>query len=359
MPRHNNFSNAEMCDMVCVYAQANYTGRVAAQRYLQLYPNRRQPHYKTFKNIYDRLAETGQFRPKRDLGRPKIITVDQEDDVLVRIANDPQLSTRRLSAITGISHASVFRILKKEGLRPYHFTPVQNLLPTDLPRRMEFAQFIMDKTNVNNNFVSNILFSDEATFTRRGVFNWRNCHIWDNENPHSVKEAHFQHELKLNVWCGIFRDNLIGPFELPVNFNGNSYLEFLQNTLFDELEQLPLNQRRSMWFMQDGAPPHFPLAVRNYLNNQFPHRWIGRGSEFPWPARSPDFNPLDFYFWGHMKTLVYAQEINTRQELWQQIENAANFIRNQPNIFLKVRRNFSNRINKCIDVNGGHFENLL
>lgn len=359
MPRHNNFSNFEMRDMMCVYVQENYSCRAATRRYLQMYPNRAQPNHQTFRNIFIRLGETGQFKPKRDVGRPKNISVDQEEDILVRIADNPQLSTRRLSAITGVSNASVFRILKKENLRPFHFTPVQNLLPRDLPVRVEFAQFIRDRKNLNANFVNNILFTDEATFTRRGVFNWRNSHSWDIENPHVVREAHFQHEFKINVWCGIFGDSLLGPYELPANLNGNSYLEFLQTTIFDELERLPVNRRIGMWFMQDGAPPHFRLGVRNYLNNQFPHRWIGRGSEFPWPPRSPDYNPLDFYFWGHMKCLVYAQEINTVQDLWQQIVNSANFIKNQPNIFFKVRRSFNKRIQKCIEVNGGHIEHLL
>ena len=48
--------------------------------------------------------------------------------------------------------------------------------------------------------------------------------------------------------------------------------------------------------MQDGPPPHYSLEVRNYLNLQFSHRRIGRGSEFRWTARSPDFNTMDFYF---------------------------------------------------------------
>ena len=111
--------------------------------------------------------------------------------------------------------------------------------------------------------------------------------------------------------------------------------------------------------MQDGAPPHYPLIVRNYLDQQFPRRWIGRGSEFPWPPRTPECNPLDFYFWGHMKTLVYSHEVYSREELWQQIVNSANFIANQPNIFFKVRRSFIERIDKLLEVNRSHIEHLL
>ena len=80
-------------------------------------------------------------------------------------------------------------------------------------------------------------------------------------------------------------------------------------------------------FMQDGAHSHFSIAVRNYLDNTFPRRWIGRGSELAWPPRSPDCNSSDYYMWGHMKSLVNANTINPREELWDKIQNPANFIR--------------------------------
>ncbi|XP_076047807.1 mitochondrial inner membrane protease subunit 1-like isoform X2 [Oratosquilla oratoria] len=43
----------------------------------------------------------------------------------------------------------------------------------------------------------------------------------------------------------------------------------------------------------DGAPPHWKLTVRAYLNENLPERWIGRGGEvdnllLKWPPRSPD-----------------------------------------------------------------------
>lgn len=44
---------------------------------------------------------------------------------------------------------------------------------------------------------------------------------------------------------------------------------------------------------------------------------------------------------------------------FQQIENVANFIRNQSNTFKKVRRNFSDGIERYTAVNGGQFENLI
>lgn len=358
MPRHNDFSTSEMRDMICVFAQTNFSGLAAARRYLQLYPNRRQPNHKLFRNLYNRLGETGSFRTQRHNSATKTISVEQEEEVLVRISENPDMSTRRLRAATGIRQPSIWRILHKEKLHPYHFTPVQNLLPQDLPARLRFAQFLHDKQNADRNFLDKILFTDEATFTRRGVFNRRNNHLWDSENPHAIRERHFQHEFKINIWCGVISDFFIGPFELPPNLNGPLYLNFLEQNLNELLEDVPLDLRQNMWFLQDGATPHFFLPVREYLNDNFPHRWIGRGSEFPWPPRSPDLNPLDFSIWSDMKAIVYKERINSREELWQKIQEAANVIKNNPQILFNIRRSLRKRIEKCIEVDGGHFEQL-
>lgn len=359
MPRLNQFANNELRDMICVYAQENYNGRAAVRRYAELYPNRMVPNRRIFQRLFTQLGETGSFYVKNRGGRPKTIPVEQEDEILVRVAENPRISTRRLQNITNVGKSTISRILRREKLYPYHFTPVQNLLPNDSAARLEFSQFLLGKQNDDNMFLNKILFTDEATFTRRGVFNWRNNHYYSIDNPHVTKERHFQHEFSVNVWCGIIGDNLIGPFELPQRLNGQEYLHFLETDLPDLLDEIPLDLRADMWFMQDGAPPHFPIAVRNHLNGVFPHRWIGRGSEFPWPPRSPDMNPLDFYLWGDMKTSVYSEEVNTRDELLARIQVAGNVIRNKENIFFNLRRYLKNALRKCVEVNGGHFEHLL
>jgi hypothetical protein len=45
-------------------------------------------------------------------------------------------------------------------------------------------------------------------------------------------------------------------------------------------------------FQHDGAPPNVSRNVREFLDNQYPQRWIGRGGPHHWPARSPDLNHL-------------------------------------------------------------------
>jgi len=60
-----------------------------------------------------------------------------------------------------------------------------------------------------------------------------------------------------------------------------------------------------MYLQHDGVPSHYTRHVRDYLNESFPNRWLGRGGPVAWPPRSPDLKPHDYYLWGHMKTLPY------------------------------------------------------
>jgi hypothetical protein len=65
------------------------------------------------------------------------------------------------------------------------------------------------------------------------------------------------------------------------------------------------------WFIRDGAPSHYLRIVRVRLNHRlFGEQWIGRGGLAKWPALSPDFSPLDFWLWEHLKAFVYSALIN-------------------------------------------------
>jgi len=56
-------------------------------------------------------------------------------------------------------------------MHPYRRQQVQELLPRDYPARLIFSQTIIGKIAMNPNFLKNILFTDEAVFTKDGIFN--------------------------------------------------------------------------------------------------------------------------------------------------------------------------------------------
>jgi hypothetical protein len=98
-----------------------------------------------------------------------------------------------------------------------------------------------------------VLFTDEAMFTRDGVFNYHNEHVGARQNPHATRESHFQRKFSLNVWAGIVGDTLLGAHMLPARRTGELHLRFLDKDLPLLLEDVPLDIRGRLWYMHDWA----------------------------------------------------------------------------------------------------------
>ena len=70
--------------------------------------------------------------------------------------------------------------------------------------------------------------------------------------------------------------------------------------------------------------------------------------------------PLDFCLWGWMKSEVYKEKVNTREELLSRIMNSAALIKQERQDDLRrAKRTIAKRVEKCIEVDGGIFEHLL
>ncbi|GBL74834.1 hypothetical protein AVEN_243683-1 [Araneus ventricosus] len=110
------------------------------------------------------------------------------------------------------------------------------------------------------------------------------------------------------------KTKLYGPFFfIEQGVTGYVYLDMLW--LFPQL-----SDSSTFFFQQEEAPPHWSTIVRDFLNRELPHHWIGRTDLddvrlLPWPPRTPDFMPCDFFLWGYVKDKVYvAPKPTTLQE---------------------------------------------
>jgi hypothetical protein len=329
--------------MHLVYGECLSNSHETMRRYAERFPNRRHPNRKTFEAVARRLRETGYVLPKgNEIRRPKELDIDK---AVLQQVKAPDASTRELGRQL-VSHWSIWNILHKNLLYPYHIQRVQSLTQEDYPRRQNFCEWLLQENDQNPMFVSKMLMTDECCFTRNGILNFHNTHYWADANPYRIRETNFQHRFAVNVWAGIIGNVLIGPWILPQRLNADIYLNFLRNSLPELLEELPLAVRAEMWFMHDGAPPHFSRNVRNFLNVTYPPRWIGRGGPTTWPPTSPDLNTCDFYLWGHMKALVYKTPVGNQDDLLNRG-------------MLRVQDSLIRRAHACVDANGGHFEHLL
>lgn len=356
-----NFTFAEYADMQMVFGVCEGNANACPAEYSRRFPARRQPSRHVFTRLDRRLRETGRVLPiRRDTGRPRTRrTPNQEQAILNAVAEDPRCSTRGIARLFNInSNKTVHQVLKDDHQYPYRFRKVQPLLPADYRQRVNFCNWLLSRIEEQPDFHNNILYTDEATFTRDGVFNSHNLHEWAHENPHNKKPFGHQHRFSLNVWLGIIGTRIVGPHFLPNRLNAENYLHFLNEILPVLLEDVTLNIRRNLIYQHDGAPAHYSRQVRRWLNDNYHQQWIGRGSPLvEWAPRSPDLNVLDFFAWGFIKNVVYQTPLETIRELEQRIRNAVQQI--TPQMLQNVQNSIPLKATACTEENGGHFEHLL
>ena len=83
----------------------------------------------------------------------------------------------------------------------------------------------------------------------------------------------------------------------------------------------------------------------------------GLFSKAPWPPRSPDLSPPDFFLWGDLKGKAYANKPRTIQELENNIRREIAAI--SEDVLQTTFANMKRRVQLCLDSGGERFQRLL
>ncbi|GFU54814.1 putative LOC100569746 [Trichonephila clavipes] len=126
------------------------------------------------------------------------------------------------------------------------------------------------------------------------------------------------HPEKLTVWCALWAGGIIGPY-------------FFKN-----------DEGHNVTFQQAGATCHTARATIDLLKDTFGDRLISRFGPVNWPPRSCDLTPLDYFLWGYVKSLVYADKPQTLDHLEDNIRRVIADIR--PQMLEKVMENWTSRL---------------
>ncbi|GBM88140.1 hypothetical protein AVEN_125287-1 [Araneus ventricosus] len=133
-----------------------------------------------FERLHWCLCETGSFvTGMHDTGRSRSVWTPQVvEDILQGVGDRPDISTREVSRAVNVPHSIVWRVLQDEGLHPYHVQKVQALIPADYAPRVEFARWFLQQLAGHPDFSAHVLFTDKSTFTREGISNTYNLHVF-------------------------------------------------------------------------------------------------------------------------------------------------------------------------------------
>ncbi|GFW92292.1 transposable element Tc3 transposase [Trichonephila clavipes] len=206
-----------------------------------------------------------------------------------------------------------------------------NSSKNDRQARRRFVEWAQNEIAVVPDFHKRILFSDEAHFWLNGYVNKQNCRISNEANPQVYVETPL-HPEKLTVWCALWAGGIIGLYFFKndeghnVTVNGDRYRAMITNFFIPELNSHDVQE---LWFQQDQATCHTARATIDLLKDTLGDRLISRFGPVNWPPRSCDLTPLDYFLWGYVKSLVYADKPQTLDHLEDNIRRVIADIRPQ------------------------------
>jgi len=347
------YSNQERLDFFLCYVKNNRSYVLAVREYLENYPDRRIPDRKFVLRVENDIRNHGVVKFKKR-NRPNIVlTPDTQLNIALYYEESPENSLNDARRDLTIARSTIFDCMKLNHYKPYKFAKLQHLEPNDKQSRLEFCMNILDR-HFETNMFHNILWTDEASFTTAGIYNRKNIHYWSQQNQKKIKTIKHQGRQSVHVWCGIYRNQIKGPFFLDRNLNRQRFLNLLQE---DVLPMLAADgEVDHIFFQMDGAPCHTGEEVATFLNNHFAGI-IGPRENLPWPPRSPDLTPLDYFLWGALKDRVYKNRSHNVEELKERIREGINYLNQSGSVGNAIRK-LEQIYTTCIAQDGGHVEHL-
>lgn len=353
--------------MIEAYFKANDSYTRARRRFCNHFGIRRiadAPSANLVKSWVQRFRETSSAINKKPPGKERTVrTPDNVARVRRAVNENPRRSVRKHAQMLNMSSSSVYRILTKDmKFHPFKIQMTQYIKETDYAKRKTFAE-----TMINNFWnaggLEEVLFSDEANFHLDGYVNKHNARYWSANNPRQ-KHSKQLHSKKVTVWCAMSASGIIGPYFFEdargrtVTVNAQRYRAMLNNFLRPALRRLPGYNANTVWFQQDGATAHTAELTLQALTQLFPGTLISMGGDILYPPRSPDLSPLDFFLWGYLKSVVYADPppANT-QALKDRIEVSINNI--PAAMCQRVYDSLRSRLEECYQRDGQHLDGII
>ena len=115
---------------------------------------------------------------------------------------------------------------------------------------------------------------------------------------------------ELPVWCAVGEFGDLGHFFFEdedgsaITITSVRCIEMLENFLQSQPNELAAVVE-DIWFQEDKATEHTAQRTMRYLRQYLPRHIVSHRGDIPWPVRSPDLAPCDFFLWGYFKGEVY------------------------------------------------------
>lgn len=288
----------------------------------------------------------------RPVGRPPTLTKTRLNGLRKRVMVDNPPTTRTLASTLNISQTNVRYNIKKLGLKKV-MKPRCHYIPTSsVAKRAARAYGLYKKLNKGQ--WKNYITSDEAWFYVQGGNEKRDIQYIPVEDKRETATPfeHRGHPQGVMVWAAISHHGVSKPIfvEAGAKINRQYYIEKVLKVFKKDLDRL--YPEGNFTFHQDSAPSHTAKDTIDWLHE---NKW-NFIKPCEWIPNSPDAAPMDFFFWGYVKSKVNKRDISTKKKLKNAIRTE---LKNIPQELIDNALNsWPKRCLMIYKAKGGNIENI-
>ncbi|KAJ1302343.1 hypothetical protein OPQ81_001158 [Rhizoctonia solani] len=293
-------------------------------------------YYKT-RSYYSNRARSGHPRKLR-LADAKFIALSLSRN---RLATAAQL---RRDYYPHVSTETVRRCLRDLGIKNYARRRIPLLTKRHLKARRDWAQ---DHATWSARDWRRVMFSDESKFDVYGSDGPLRC--WRRPglalNPHYTRKMVKHGGGNIMVWGCITAEGVGQLHHIEGRLTAIRYTEILEDKLLETFREHSLPPCHTI-FQHDNDPKHTAIHTRNWITEH-------RLSLLPWPANSPDMNPIE-NVWDYLDRQIRMHPHLPRnaKELWEVLQEEWECI---PQSFIdKLYDSMVDRVDELIAQKGGN-----
>lgn len=241
------------------------------------------------------------------------------------------------------SYVTIWKYIRRNELTKRTLRPGLLLTAKNIICRFQFAEEYLRK---DLGFWDQVVWSDE-TMVRTMPAGKKRKGWFSNSIP--LKELPRNPQVQNGgvscMFWSCFSIYGVGPL-VPIKgkLNSQKYKELLETYLLPYLQDIKKKHGVDMIFQQDNATPHIAKSTLKFLRKE-------KVSVLPWPAKSPDLNPIE-NLWAIIKRMRDSilgmptkkeQLVDQMQNLWNELE---------PTTIEHLCHSLPNRLSECVKQKG-------
>lgn len=253
------------------------------------------------------VAKNGIESERKNCGRPRK-TSERDERMMTKILKRHR--SMNANAILflwnqhgiHLSRSSFTRRMRERGVRNYKKTPKFKLTAKSISKRYCWARKLLTMPAYMWN---KIAWSDESNIDYNEFYNGHCYRTKEEKFDPDCVDKRVKHPLKIMVW-GVISSQGVGELKfIEGTMRAVDYKPMLKNVIKPQLQKW-FGRSRDYHFMHDHAPCHTAKIIGKEIEKL-------RIKLLPWPANSPDMNPIE-NVWKILKIRVARNTMENRRK---------------------------------------------